>query len=132
MKMKLLLSLLLLSLSHCLYADEGEGDDNEVFDTEVELTCSKIDDQKTCPEIHRAPAKAPVVYLNVTQRTLRFESPCYGVELQIADCIDNENVEYSVIIPDGDTEVSLPSYLSGQYEIRIIRGAFCYAGSISL
>ena len=62
--------------------------------------------------------------------TLTFYTPCDGCVLRLVD--ENDNVVYSTVIPTGTTNLILPSYLSGNYEIQILRGVLCFYGYINL
>ena len=62
--------------------------------------------------------------------TLTFYTPCDGCVLRLID--ENDVVVYSTVIPTGATSLVLPSYLSGEYEIQIVRGVFCFYGYINL
>ena len=62
--------------------------------------------------------------------TLTFYTPCDGCVLRLVD--ENDNVVYSTVIPTGTTNLILPSYLSGNYEIQIVQGNTYYYGNIYL
>ncbi|MCR5435396.1 MAG: hypothetical protein K6F20_13545 [Bacteroidaceae bacterium] len=76
--------------------------------------------------------KSPVQMPTVVQDdyTLYFYSGCAGSILQIRD--EFETVVYSTIITDETDEITLPSTLSGTYEIRLIRGSNTFVGEIEL
>lgn len=76
----------------------------------------------------RGPVVIPEVDLDGS--TLAFVTPCDGCELLLLD--EDGDVVYSTVIPVGATSLVLPSYLSGEYEIQIIRGNFCFYGMITL
>lgn len=118
------LSLLLLN-AYCDGNDESSS--NYI---QIELTCSKIDDQKTCPEFHRSSVRVPEVYYDSINNTLYFPSPCYDTELAILNQT-NGSIEYSTLI-NGESVVLLPMYLQGQYEFTITRGNYCFSGIIDI
>ena len=88
------------------YEDPNDGDDGE----------------------HRGPVLIPDVSLD--GYSLIFNTPCDGYTLRLLD--ENGAVVYSTVIPTGTTNLVLPSYLSGEYEIQIIQGNLCFYGYIVL
>ena len=76
----------------------------------------------------RSPILVPEV--DIDGYTLTFYTPCDGCVLRLID--ENDVVVYSTVIPTGATSLVLPSYLSGDYEIQIVRGIFCFYGYINL
>jgi hypothetical protein len=42
------------------------------------------------------------------------------------------DVEYVTVIPTGTTTSVLPSYLSGEYQLQIKQGNYCFSGYINL
>lgn len=74
----------------------------------------------------RTPVMIP--HVAIDEYTLTFYTPCDGCMLRLFD--EDGNLVYAIVIPDGTTTLSLPSYLSGDYEIQIIRGSFKFYGYI--
>ena len=76
--------------------------------------------------------KGPVLVpsVSIEDYTLYFTTPCDGCTLRLLD--ENDVVVYSTVISAGTTSLVLPSYLSGEYEIQIIRGNICFYGYITL
>lgn len=76
--------------------------------------------------------KSPVVIPTITQdgNTLTFITSCDNCTLRLIN--EDDEVEYSVIIPSDTHTMVLPSYLSGEYRIEIVRGNFCFWGYIYL
>ena len=68
--------------------------------------------------------------VEIEDYTLTFYTPCDGCVLRLLD--ENDIVVYSTIIPIGTTELVLPSYLSGDYEIQIVQGNLYFWGYIIL
>ena len=68
--------------------------------------------------------------VGIEDYTLTFYTPCDGCVLRLLD--ENDIVVYSTIIPIGTTELVLPSYLSGDYEIQIVQGNLYFWGYIIL
>lgn len=86
------------------------------------------DDPDYGTEQPRSPVLIP--HVGIDGYSLLFYTPCDGSTLRLLD--ENDNVVYSTVIPDGTSTLVLPSYLSGNYRIEIIRGAFCFWGYIEL
>lgn len=78
--------------------------------------------------LQRGPVFIPKLYLD--DYSLIFDTPCDGCTLTQLD--EDGDVAYTTIIPIGTTTLSLPAYLSGNYEIQIIRGNFCFWGYFNL
>ena len=75
---------------------------------------------------NKGPVLVPEVSLN--DYTLTFDASCLGCELRLLD--EDGVLVYSTTITS--STLVLPSYLSGNYELQIIRGNFCFYGDISL
>lgn len=86
------------------------------------------DPQNPEDDYPRSPILIPNV--DIDGYTLTFYTPCDGCVLRLID--ENDVVAYSTVIPTGATSLVLPSYLSGDYEIQIVRGVFCFYGYINL
>ena len=76
--------------------------------------------------------RTPVLIPNVEidGSTVFFITPCDGNTLLVLD--ETGTVVYSTTITEECDTLELPSILSGEYEIQIIRGAFCFYGYITL
>ena len=86
---------------------------------------------KTKPIGHsapRSPVRPPVVYLD--GYTLTFESHA-DFTLQVVS-FDDESVVFETSVPSSVSEVQLPSYLTGEYELRLYTDSFLFAGYIEL
>ena len=68
--------------------------------------------------------------VEIEDYTLTFYTPCDGCVLRLLD--ENDVVVYSTIIPTSTTELVLPSYLSGDYEIQIVQGNLYFWGYVNL
>ena len=85
------------------------------------------------PTVQEGPRpRTPIVmpYILIDGYNLMFGTPCDGCTLQLVN--EDGEIEYSVVIPEGTETLALPSDLSGEYELRIIRGQFCFWGYIDL
>ncbi len=76
----------------------------------------------------KTPVLPPSVSLD--DHTLYFNTPCDGCTLKVVD--SNDVVVYTTVISTGATFLALPSTLSGEYELQIIRGNYCFWGVIEL
>ena len=86
---------------------------------------------KTKPIGHnvpRTPVRPPVVYLD--DYTLTFESHI-DYTLQVVS-LDDETVVYDAYVPGSVSEVQLPSYLTGEYELRLYTDSFLFVGYVEL
>ena len=72
----------------------------------------------------------PIPNISQDDYSLIFNTPCDGCTLRLLD--ENGFVVYSTVIPMGPTNLVLPSWLSGEYEIQIIQGYWLFTGFISL
>lgn len=97
----------------------------------VELFCQTIDMSIANQGPHRTPPQIPNVYFEASISTVYFENPCYECTLELVVPGTN-TVVYSYNIPDGDDSVQLPTFLSGEYELHIHRGNYCFWGVIVL
>jgi hypothetical protein len=76
----------------------------------------------------RSPVLIPEV--SIEDYTLYFDTPCDGCILRVVNELGV--AEYTTVIPVGADELVLPSYLSGEYELQIIRDNLCFYGDITL
>jgi hypothetical protein len=70
----------------------------------------------------------PVVYIE--DYTLSFEANHPEYVLYIKD--EDDNVVYSTVVPSTQTQVVLPSTLSGDYQIELVMGYWLFTGYITL
>ena len=95
----------------------------DFIDFEYEL----VDPTNEVPD-HRGPVLVPEV--SIEGYTLFFGTPCDGSVLRLLD--EDGYVVYSTVIPTGTTTLPLPTTLSGDYELQIIRDGWCFYGWIEL
>ena len=76
----------------------------------------------------KTPVIVPKVYID--DYTLLFETNHPEYVLYIKD--ENDNVVYSTVISSIQTQVVLPSTLSGNYEINLVMGNWLFTGWINL
>ncbi len=99
--------------------------------SKIELVCQKIGNHHFNEGFHRTPPQIPNIYLDASASTVYFENPCYECTLELV-VPGTHTVAYSYNIPDGDDSVQLPTFLSGEYELHIHRGNYCFWGVIVL
>lgn len=76
----------------------------------------------------KSPVDTPTISLD--DHTLYFFTPCDGYTLNLVD--ENDVVAYTIVIPTGTTSWVLPATLSGEYELQLISGNYCFWGMITL
>ena len=72
--------------------------------------------------------KNEIPEVDIEDYTLTFDDSCLGCELRLVD--ENDNVVYTTTITSNT--LVLPSTLSGEYELQIISGIYCFYGYIEL
>lgn len=92
----------------------------------VNLSVRIEDDVPNVPGHPKSPILVPEV--NIDEYTLTFDDSCLGCELRLVD--ENDNVVYTTVITSNT--LVLPTYLSGEYELQIISGIYCFYGYIEL
>lgn len=106
--------------------DTYENSSNE----EVDISC-QIHDTSTNTGTHRTPPRIPIIYLNRREFSIVFDNTCYDCDMYLVDVTSNA-VIYTYTIPSGFNTVFLPPYLSGEYELHIHRGNYCFSGWLDL
>ena len=95
----------------------------------VPLTISINDDEQPGGNgFPKTPITAPTVYID--DYTLLFEASHPEYVLYIKD--ENDNVVYSTVVSSTQTQVVLPSTLSGDYQIELVMGYWLFTGWINL
>ena len=95
----------------------------------VPLTVSIDDDNMPIGHGHtKTPMQPPTVYIE--DYTLSFAVGHPEYVLQITD--EDGDVVYTTTVFSTDTQVVLPSYLSGNYEIQLTMGNWLFTGNITL
>lgn len=88
----------------------------------------RFEDPTVQVPIRRSPVSIPLLYIEGYH--LHFETPCDNGILRLVN--EEGEVEYSTSIPANITTLTLPSYLSGVYELQIICGQYCFYGHVEL
>ncbi|MBE6262015.1 MAG: hypothetical protein E7107_14590 [Prevotella sp.] len=94
----------------------------------VPLTVCIEDDQPLGNGYPRTPMLAPKVYIE--DYTLLFEANHPDYVLNIKD--EDGDVVYSTVVSSTQTQVVLPSTLSGNYQIELVMGNWLFKGWINL
>ena len=94
----------------------------------VPLTVSIIDEQPVTNGFPRTPITAPIVYID--DYTLLFEANHPDYVLNIKD--EDGDVVYSTVVYSTQTQVVLPSTLSGDYQIELVVNKYYFCGYINL
>ena len=94
----------------------------------VPLTVSIIDEQPISHGHPRSPEETPIVYID--DYTLLFEANHPEYALNIKD--EDGDVVYSTVVYSAQTQVVLPSTLSGNYQIELVMGYRLFKGWINL
>ena len=95
----------------------------------VPLTvCIEEDEQPGGNDFPKTPITAPKVYID--DYTLLFEANHPEYVLYIKD--EDDNVVYTTTVYSTQTQVVLPSTLSGDYQIELVMGYWLFTGWINL
>ena len=118
----------IISIIACLFvitlASQAQNDSGTLID----LHAGYINPTGTTNQNPRSPEDPPSVYLE--NYTLTFATSHSEYVLYIKD--ENETVVYSTVVTSATKEVVLPSTLSGDYEIQLVTGNWCFWGYIEL
>lgn len=94
----------------------------------VQLYCGGIDPRPTMVPTPKSPDETPEVYIE--ENVLYFEGDHPGYDLTIRD-EDGDDI-HTTTVSASDTVVTLPSTLSGTYEIELVSGNWVFTGWIEL
>lgn len=94
----------------------------------IPLSLNYEDDRPIGHDYPKSPTDPPTVYIE--DYTLTFENyhPEYILNIKDEDGI----VVYSTVVYSTQTQVALPSTLSGNYEIKLVLGFWVFTGWITL
>ena len=121
MKKFLLIIACLFVITLTSQAQNGPG-------TLIDLEVGYVDPSDKINQNPRSPNDSPTVYIE--DYTLTFEANHPEYVLYIKN--EYETVVYSTVVTSAMTEVVLPSTLSGDYEIDLILGSWCFWGYVEL
>ena len=92
------------------------------------LRCMGFDDKTISNPMPKFPAQPPTVYIE--ENVLYFDADHADFELTLRD--EDGNDVYTTTVTTSETEVTLPSTLTGDYEIELISGNWVFTGWIEL
>ena len=122
MTKKILFLAMLLVTTNVISAQNANGGDHLPFSSKPISTGSQHD------PLPKAPIQIPEVYLD--GHTLSFDAAIEGCEVRLLD--EDENVIFSDFIAISQTSLTLPTTLTGTFELQIIRGNFIFYCEIEL
>ena len=96
--------------------------------TYITLDCSLVDPKVLGNPTPKSPIEIPLVYIE--DYTLTFETNHPDYVLNIKD--EDGFTVYSAVVYSTQTEVILPSTLSGDYAIELVMGNWLFTGWINL
>lgn len=120
----------MLLLFLCLYFNVVSLATSNSELVQIELTCNYSGQNAGIIRPRpRTPANPPVVYQN--GYTIMWMTPdfCHSIVLINPD---DEEIVYETTVSENDTQIVLPAWLEGQYEIRFMRDTYYYYGTIEL
>lgn len=126
---KYYLILLLLICSMSGFASEVKNPSSLVY---IEFQCQAIDYHDPIKDAGIKEPRTPLYQPNVgyAEHTLYLFDGCSN---SIVSLIDNTgNNVFSTFVQEDPTVISLPTGLSGTYELRIIRGNYMFVGEIEI
>ena len=78
--------------------------------------------------IKRSPVSIPS--LSLDDHILSFNTSCDGCTLQLVN--EDGETDYSIIIPENTSIITLPLNLSGEYELQLVSGEYCFYTNVIL
>jgi hypothetical protein len=116
--------IVLLMLGGTLSVNAQEVGEEE----EIEFNVTQIDPTSGGPGTGKTPILMPILWQN--GYLLDFHGTHADYVLRIVDAADN--VVYMAVVPSLQTQVWLPTTLSGTYRIELISGSLLFYGYITL
>lgn len=116
---KFLLFLVCLSLLNSTFAFAEQE--------EIPLIGGWVDNTPSYPGKGKAPMRMPTIYIDGYTLSLSPSHPEY-----IIDILQDDEIVYSSVIPEGVVTFDLPQYLEGECIIQFVTERFCFTGYIEL
>ena len=91
----------------------------------IVLGTNIIDQIPNFPGKGKAPMRIPIIYIDGYTLSLPSSHPEY-----IINIVQDDEIVFTSVIPEGVTEYELPNYLCGECEIQFVCGNFCFIGCI--
>lgn len=126
-KFKAFLVFCILTSLFAVKAIAAETDDFHYIGIELPLTTSKVDESSVGNHVPRVPAKQLSISIDGTNLYLYGQFNDITLSLIGDDC-----AEYTENLSAGAYVVSLPSYLSGIYELQLNDGVYLYTCTLNL
>ena len=121
MKKIILMLFMALSLPTCLSVSAQQK-------YQISFVVKKVVQSGIWNKPMKSPKAPPTVYQEDNTLTFVADHPEYVLYIKDED----EEVVYSTVVTSAETEVTLPSYLSGTYEIELVMGNWLFTGWIDL
>ena len=93
----------------------------------INLSVEIIDDKPAGPGHSKSVVHMPHIYQDGCKLILSSSHPEYLINI-----VQDDEIVYSSVIPAGVTEFELPSYISGECTIKLVKCRFCFYREISL
>ena len=94
----------------------------------IEFEVSIFDNKPVGHPTPKTPINPPTVYIEDYTLTFAVDHPEYV--LYIKD--ENDVVVYTTVVSSAETQVTLPTTLSGDYKIELVMGNWLFTGFITL
>ena len=114
--------ILLFLLGYCLFCNPL------LAQTPVDLTVGKIDPTSMGHPSGKSSITPPTVYIEDYTLTFEVDHPDYILYLKDED----GDVVYTTTVYSAQTQLVLPSTLSGDYEVELVMGNWLFTGWINL
>lgn len=94
----------------------------------IAFVCQGIHDKPMGNIRPKSPMQPPTVYIEDYMLTFQADHPEYVLNIKDED----GNAVYTTLVSSAETQVTLPSTLSGDYEIELVMGDWLFTGWIYL
>ena len=100
---------------------------DEEYEEDVELSVQIVDNVPSHSEVKKTPFRKPTVHIFAHQLLFVGTHPDYILILE-----KNGLIEYTKIIMSTESISILPSYLHGEFNLRLLVRNYCFYGHINL
>ncbi len=94
----------------------------------IHFMCSTIDEKPISHGTPKSPIQPPVVYIDDYTLTFSADHPEYVLTIKN----EESEVVYTTVVSSAETQVLLPTTLSGEYQIELAMGNWLFTGWIEL
>ena len=119
---------LLLMMSYFFIGTHAMAQTPEGNSSPIDFSTGWIDPTPMGHPASKSPIAPPTVYLEDYTLTFMANHPEYVLYIKDED----EEVVYSTVVTSAETQVTLPTYLTGSYKIELVMGNWCFWGYITL